>query len=315
MTAALALTSTGATVSHGWRRAMGSDAHIVVVGDENRAAGLLTAAWRRIDELEHRWSRFLPDSEVSALNQAAGMPVIVSDDTVLLVERARQAWRHTGGRYDPTVGAALAAHGYDRDFDDVAGGVDTRPEPARPAPGLAEVGLDPDLGLVMLPEDACFDPGGIGKGLAADLVVDMLLDAGAEGALVNLGGDLRAEGRPPTPDGWSITVTDPLHPGHEMVRLAIPHGAVATTSRMRRHWPTPAGEAHHLIDPATGRPTGTDVAAVTVVAAEAWWAEIVAKALFVGGPSALRDHPEVEAVVVAGDGRRVTTSRLGELLR
>jgi thiamine biosynthesis lipoprotein len=337
------------------RHAMGTDAHVLVVtGDGADPQRLLAAAWARVDELEARWSRFLPTSEVTALNAHAGTPVVVSADTVGLVERAMAAWELTGGRFDPTVGAALVAQGYDRDLAEVLRGPAPAGDPAlRPAPGLAGAWCDdglrgrpapeapgaeapprpaagrrgrdgdrdqaaPPMGAVYLPAGVSFDPGGIGKGLAADLVVGSLLGAGAAGALVNLGGDLRAAGEPPAAEGWAVTVPDPLRPGGELARIALPHGAVATTSRLERRWRTRAGEAHHLIDPATGRPAATDTVAVTVVAAEAWWAEAFAKALFLAGPAGLADlagHGSLHAIVVTADGRRHATAALQATLR
>lgn len=72
---------------------MGSDAHVIVVGG---VPSLVEGARRRIDDLERRWSRFLPDSEVTELTRRTGTPVAVSEETVLLVERAIEAWRLTG---------------------------------------------------------------------------------------------------------------------------------------------------------------------------------------------------------------------------
>src|SRR6185503_5065324 len=81
-------------------RAMGSDIHVIVVGG---TAGLLDKAASRIEQLESRWSRFRPLSEVSVLNALAGELVEVSADTSFLVRRAVDAWRITGGSFDPTV--------------------------------------------------------------------------------------------------------------------------------------------------------------------------------------------------------------------
>ena len=74
-----------------------------------------------------------------------------------------------------------------------------------------QITLDPIVGTVTLGADVEIDPGGIGKGLAADLVVELLLDEAARGALVNVGGDLRVEGTAPTGAGWVVAVTDPTH--------------------------------------------------------------------------------------------------------
>ncbi|MGC2241086.1 MAG: FAD:protein FMN transferase, partial [Acidimicrobiia bacterium] len=104
-------------------RAMGSDCHLIVVGG---AANLITQARDRIEQLERRWSRFLPDSEVSTLNRRPGIPMVVSADTLVLVERALQAKEMTNGLFEPTVLGDLMRAGYDRSFDQL----DEQSEPA-----------------------------------------------------------------------------------------------------------------------------------------------------------------------------------------
>jgi FAD:protein FMN transferase len=301
---------------------MSSDAHLVVVTDADRDDGndLLVTGWARIDQLEARWSRFRPDSDVSTLNRSAGLRLRVSHDTVVLVQHAVAAWELTQGRFDPTVGAALVAHGYDRDFDELialsgAAPGPPRPLPRAPVPGPAGIEVDTWSDEVTLPHGVTFDPGGIGKGLAADLVATALVETGAAGALVNLGGDLRAIGTPPTATGWTISVADPMRPHHELARIALPHGAIATTSRLRRVWSTPHGEAHHLIDPATGWPADTDVVAVTAIADQAWRAEALTKLLFLAGPAELARHHDIHAVLVTADGNRYATRGLAGALR
>lgn len=292
-------------------RAMGSAVEVVVIGGDEALAGRGLA---RVRELERRWSRFLPDSDVSRLNRAEGRPVHVSPATTTLVQRAIAGWALTDGAFDPSVGPSLIAHGYDRDFELVRGRIAAAPR-ASAAPGLGGVRVDGRSSTVTLPAGVFFDPGGIGKGLAADLAVDALLAAGAAGALVNVGGDLRVGGEPPDGDGWTITIPDPLAPHRELLRLAIPSGAVATSGRLERRWSTVTGPAHHLIDPASGRPARTDVAAVTVVAGEAWWAEVLTKALFLSGPAALGRLAHAHAVVVMDDGTRHATAELEATLR
>src|SRR4051812_35589726 len=98
------------------KRAMGTDVHLIVVGGPE---GLLAGAAAMVDELEQRWSRFLPDSEISRLNAAAGRPVAVSEETIELVERAIAGWRNTGGRFDPTLLGEVMAAGYDRSFEQI----------------------------------------------------------------------------------------------------------------------------------------------------------------------------------------------------
>ena len=292
---------------------MGTSAHVVVVGGDE--AHLIDAARRRLDDLERRWSRFLPESEVSRLNRRPGRPVVVSPDTFTLVARSVDAWHATAGRFDPTVLAAMLAAGYDRDFAAVAGAAEP-PRSSPPAPGCGGIRLDPAVHAVWLPAGVGFDPGGIGKGLAADLVTREILDAGAAGVLVNVGGDLRVRGTPPAGDEWIVAVEDPAGSDRELARFGLASGAVATSSRLRRQWRAGAVDLHHLIDPTTGSAAQTDVATVTVVATDAWWAEALATALCVSpAPAALGARHDASVLVVRADGTRTATPELQGALR
>jgi thiamine biosynthesis lipoprotein len=276
---------------------MGTTAHVVVVAGNGRTADdLADRAVGRLHQLEARWSRFLPTSEVSACNAAMGAPVIVSADTQLLVQRAVDGWRRTHGRFDPTVHDSMLAVGYDRDFDAIDRAA---PDPVTtvPAPGCAGIVVDRVVGAVRLPRGARFDPGGIGKGLAADLVAEELRRDGAAGVCVNVGGDLRVEGLAPGAAGWVVDVDHPVG-GPPVASIRLGGGAVASTWRTRRRWGPPEAERHHLVDPTTGAPARSGLAGVAVVAGRAWWAEVVAKAAFVDGPAAGRAR--IEAHGLAG---------------
>ncbi|MCU1428825.1 MAG: thiamine biosynthesis lipoprotein ApbE [Actinomycetia bacterium] len=261
---------------------MGTAAHVVAVGD--RAEALLERAALALADLERKWSRFIASSEVSRLNALSGQHVVVSVETLLLVQCALHGWSRTGGLFDPTVLPSLRAAGYDRDFAAVAthaSGVGLTP--VAPAPGCADIECDERVGTVTLPRGVEFDPGGIGKGLAADLVSADLVDAGARGVLVNVGGDLRVRGEPPNGATWDVAIADPVRTDRELLRVGLVHGSVATSSRMRRRWQNAAGEAHHVIDPRNGRPARTPHATVAAITGEGWWSEVVAKAVLVGG--------------------------------
>jgi thiamine biosynthesis lipoprotein len=155
---------------------------------------------------------------------------------------------------------------------------------------------------VRLPAGIRLDLGGIGKGHAGDLLARELLEAGAEGICVDLGGDVRVAGTPPTPPAWSVDV-DPSIAAGRSFRLV--DGAVATSTRLRRTWSRGGTACHHLVDPATGRPAWSGLAAVTVIAASAAHAEVLAKAAFVAGPergAALLDRHGVTGLLVLDDG-------------
>jgi thiamine biosynthesis lipoprotein len=142
--------------------------------------------------------------------------------------------------------------------------------------------LCPADGTVAVPDGVGIDLGGIGKGLAGDIVVAELLDAGADGACVNLGGDLRAAGRPPAGDDWVISVEHPRDHSIEVARVAIVEGAVATSYADGRRWHRGGEVLRHIVDPATGTSVEPRCA-VTVIAGEGWWAEVLATSATVEG--------------------------------
>jgi FAD:protein FMN transferase len=285
-------------------RAMGTDVELWAVGAADPQS--LAAVEDLIATLDARWSRFRPGSELSRLNAAAGRPVRLPADTFAVVEAAVEAWRRTGGRFDPTILPALVAAGYDRSFELVARqGPAGSTNPATVVPGCAGIVLQRETGLVLLPPGVALDLGGIAKGHAADVAVGTIRAAGAAGALADLGGDIRVAGEAPGGEGWIIGVDDPHRPGRDVAVLALAEGAVATSSQTRRRWIRGGQPYHHLIDPATGRPSRSGVAAAVVVAGEAARAEVLAKAALIAGPeagAALLDASGATGLLILGSG-------------
>jgi thiamine biosynthesis lipoprotein len=278
---------------------MGAMASITLVGGD---AGSLLAAELRLRALEQRWSRFLPTSDVSRLNAAAGRWVAVDADTVILVERAVDGWRTTSGGFDPTVLAAVVGAGYVGDLRT------STPRPGKPGPpgvGMAGVEVDRTTGQVRLPAGCGLDPGGIGKGLAADLVAFDLRRGGAPGGCVNVGGDLRAWGIAPHGGRWRVDLGDRT--------VEIAGGGIATSGSSRRRWEADGATFHHVVDSRTGRPTTSGTASVTVVATSGWRAECCATALMAVAPDAAPSAMArwgVEGIAVGDDDRRHPTASL-----
>jgi len=290
---------------------MGSAGHIVVVSGP---PGLVGHGIAELEQLEALWSRFRPTSELSRVNAADGAPCLVSGPTVMLLEALQRAWELTDGRFDPTVGPALGQLGYSQSWPLLAPPI--RLPRAMASPGLAGASFDRHDAMVQLPQGVTLDAGGLGKGLAADIVATELMQRGADGVLVNVGGDLRVIGTPPDGDDWLVAVEHPDHPDephHAVTHLGLTAGGIATSTAARRRWTTLDGTpVHHLIDPATSLPAVTDRRQVTVVAGCAWWAEALAKVAFLDGT--LPDG-HAGALVVDVDGRTSAIGRIDQFAR
>ena len=231
------------------------------------------------------------------MNALAGMPVRVSPETIALVQRALDGVRLTGGRFDPSVLGAVVRAGYDRTYADIVPSAVADDDRELGAPRIQ---VDPVAQLVRLPSRVGFDPGGIGKGLAADIVSHELADRVA-GICVNIGGDLRVLGESPDGPAWGIEIEDPFG-GDPRGVVSLADGAVATSSRTRR---VLRDGGHHLIDPATGHPAQGEVASATAIAGQGWIAEVLAKASFLAGADEgcdVLEAADVDGVLVLDDG-------------
>jgi thiamine biosynthesis lipoprotein len=298
---------------------MGTDCHVYIVADEVSGADLLQLAQDRAELLEDCWSRFRPASELNRLNAFAGQgPMVVSGDLYLLADRMRQAWSMSGGLFDPTVLSSMMALGYDADFSLVSArsAEDLGDIITSTAPGMSGVRLDEAALTISLPAGVGIDPGAIGKGLAADIIAAELFETGADGVLINLGGDLAFVGNTEDGTSWSIGVEDERLPVDDAARVLrvfeFPEGpttaGIATSTTLKRRWAQ--GRRHHVIDPRTGGMSVSDLVQVTVVADEAWQAEITATtALLMPAVEAerwLRER-DVPAILLTADRTIVTT--------
>lgn len=291
---------------------MGTRAHVVTTGD--RGGDLVARACLYLLELEACWSQFETSSEISRLNVNGGTPLVVSAATVALIQLAIEGWRVTKGCFDPTVLGDVVRAGYDRSFHEITDRT-ARAASSTLRRGCGEIEVDATLGLVRLPAGVGLDPGGIGKGLAADLVVDALRASGASGACVSVGGDVRAAGASPR-DGWVIDVSHPQCRWPE-ASVQLVDGAIATSATAYRTWQCGDERRHHLVDPRTGEPVENDIASVSVAAARGWQADVLTKAIFVGGVAMglpLVEELDAAALIVTSDGVRHTSRRWCELV-
>jgi thiamine biosynthesis lipoprotein len=287
-------------------RAMGSEAHIVV-GDA--PAGVLDWAFSELERLEQCWSRFRSDSELAHVNASRGSWTDVSASMLLALTCAADLHRATAGAFDPTIIDALEAAGYDRTFEQLARDAPTPAvAKATTVPGFATVEIDEARSRVRLPHGTRLDLGGVGKGLAADLIARGLVDRGARTVLVGMGGDLRARGTPPPAGSWDVPVLDPFDETRVSFRFPLVEGAIVTSTTRIRAWTRGARRHHHLVDPATGDSARTGVTAVVAAAPDAWWAEGIAKSIIVSGETrglALARVAGVRAWIFGDDARMV----------
>jgi thiamine biosynthesis lipoprotein len=273
------------------------------------ARDCLDAAWAAVEatlrDVDRAYSRFRPDSELSAINAGPDRAHKVSPLLATAIAGALRAARLTDGAVDPTVGGAMRIVGYDVTFSAVAPRGPALNLVMRPVAGWRLVQFNEWDRIVQLPTGVELDLGATGKGLAADLAAEAAFAASGVGVLVSLGGDIATAGPAPS-DGWVVQVGEdsraPITSAEE--RISIPSGAVATSSTMVRRWIRGEVVLHHILDPRTGLPASGPWRTASVVARTCLDANLAATAAIVKGEDAVAwlDSLNVPARLVGQDG-------------
>ena len=128
------------------------------------SAKLLCEAEQVFLDVEERFSRFRPSSELSRLNDMSGRRVTVSTEMFHLLDQCRRFHRVSGGLFDPAILPDLESAGYDRSFELVPAYA-AEPGPAPSAAGggsIADLAMDPDRLSVQAPPGVRLDLGELG---------------------------------------------------------------------------------------------------------------------------------------------------------
>lgn len=243
-------------------KAMGGENEILICTDKSVSAEV--GAERVIQEvkrIEKKYSRYLPDSVLSEINNSSGKaPVKVDEETASLLNYADACYKQSNGIFDITTGVLRKVWKFSE----------------RTLPGKKQVNeVLPFVGwekvswkspMLNLPKAGMeIDLGGIGKEYAVDRCAPILLNLGLTNFLVNLAGDIRTSGNSKHNTPWSVGVTDSRDGKGVLGVLELSSGAVATSGDYERAIIMRGRRYSHILNPKTGWPT-SGLQSVTVVA-------------------------------------------------
>ena len=272
------------------RRAMATEFSVMLPGMIGKSADSALSALAEVEAIENELSIYVPRSDVSRLNQAAGAgPVPVSPITLEVLDRASMLSRLTDGAFDITAGPLVEAWGFTKRRGQ-------KPSSEVVQAALARVGyqklvLDHERGTAELVEPGmAVNLGAIGKGFALDRIAASLRAAGIDDFLVHGGRSsvlVAGDDEPGTGSGWRVAVEHPLLPGTRLGGLRLtgqaPAGqALGTSGSGKQFFHHQGRRMGHVIDPRTGWPSG-DMLSLTVLAPSAMDADALATGLFVLG--------------------------------
>jgi thiamine biosynthesis lipoprotein len=231
-------------------RAMAAENEVQVHAEDAAHASMAAqAAIAEVKRIEAKYSRYLPGSVVSRINDAAGRDgVQVDDETRVLLDFAHACHEQSGGLFDATSGVLRRAWRFDGD---------RVPTDEELAPLVALIGwrhVEREGRTVRLAKAGMqLDFGGFGKEYAVDRAAAVLASHGARSALVNLAGDLMALGPQPGDEPWQVGIQHPRKPATLIARLPLTAGAIATSGDYERYMEVDGLRHSHVLDPRTGR--------------------------------------------------------------
>jgi len=278
------------------------------------AAGVITALDTALD----------PDSEgsnVYQINNANGEDVILTGQVADMMETALDVCLKSNGALDLSVYPLYLAWG---EFKEETGKVPTDDEikELRAKLRFSETVITHFPGeassSVRMPAGTQISFGAAAKGCAANCAVSAMRDAGVESGVVSLGGNVQTLGLKPDGSNWTVAVEDPNDVGSYLGTLSVGEAAIVTSGSYQRFFTDEEGKVyHHLINPATGKPTDNGLLSVTIICDDGTLADCLSTAMFVLGETKAIEYWEkyggFDMIMVTDDDRVICTSGLIEI--
>ena len=271
--------------------------------DEVRGRGLVAEVMREYRRVDDGMSTYKPDSEISRVNaRAAEAPMAIGDELFGLVERSLELSAMSGGAFDITYDSV----GYLYDFRARQRPTDRQIEERLDAVDYRHVVLDRARRTIYFDSAGVrINLGGIAKGYVVERAAAMLRQHGVEHALLNAGGDTRVIGdRRGQP--WIVGIRHPRVADEVVTRLPLVDEAISTSGDYERYFEENGRRYHHIINPATGRPT-EGILTVTVIGPDGTLTDGLDTAIFVLGAEKglelIESYPDYETIIVDAAGK------------
>jgi thiamine biosynthesis lipoprotein len=298
---------------------MGTIAHIIAIAPNRHTANKsIEAAFEQLRNIETLMSYHRDDSEISIVNRDAfKQPVKVSQLTFEVIQKSVEFSKLSEGAFDITVGPLV-------DLWKSAGESNSVPAQAQLDEACSKVGYEKlildanEKTIQFAAEGMRIDLGGIAKGYAVDKTVETMINCGATGGMVDVGGNIRCFGTPPKEKtNWLIGLQDPneagsdsdilaqagIQTGEPLLILQLNNAAVATSGGYRRFVVIDRQKYSHIINPQTGI-SAENLSSVTIISKNAMDADALSTAVSVLGAekglALIKTIPQTEAILIPG---------------
>lgn len=271
---------------------------------QNSVQSILQTCTLKLEELERHLSANAQGSTLIDINTAAGKSAVSIPDSIYPVfERAVVFAKKTNGAFNPVIGSVVKL--WNIGFENAKKPLDRDIQAALIHTDHTDIVLDGSA-VFLKTVGTKLDLGAIAKGFAADELSHIITQAGITHAIIDIGGTIATVGTRPNGTAWNIGIRDPrIRHGQPVIAVLVERGSISTSGKYERYFDEDGVRYHHIIDPATGYPVSTHLAAVSVFSPNATDADALSTACFVLGYDAavklLAEFPGTDALFIFDD--------------
>jgi thiamine biosynthesis lipoprotein len=295
-------------------KSMGSRFDITVVANDSTQANVyIDTAIKEIDRIEKIISSWDAASQTSEINKNAGIRAVKVDKELFdLIERALGISKLTDGAFDISYASMDKLWKFDGSMTTMPVAKEINASVARV--GYSNIVLNKEKGTVFLKLTGMkIGFGAIGKGYAADMAKELLMNIGVPSGIVNASGDMNTWGTQPDGKPWKVAITNPMNKDIAFALLPITNGAVVTSGDYEKFVNYNGKRYSHIIDPRTGYPS-SGIISVTVFAPKAELADALATSVFVMGKEVglnrINQLDKIECVIIDDKGNIFTSNNI-----
>ncbi len=276
---------------------------------------VLDQAFERINQLADKTSSEEKESEISAINESAGIkPIKVSDDVYRLVEVAKEHSHLADGKFDISVGPLTRL--WHIGFPDARKPDQSEIDAILPLIDYKAVKLDKENQTIYLTKKGmALDLGAITKGFITDEVVTVLKENDVTTAIIDLGGNIFVLGNHPSGDAWTVGIQDPnATRGSTVGKVKRSNESIVTSGIYERYLDVDGERYHHLLNPDTGYPFTNDLAGISIITHSSTDADALSTTAFSKGIEEglqfIQEFTEAEAIFIGHDKKVYITKGL-----
>lgn len=255
------------------------DTYMTVTAYGDNAQKGVTDAVAEIQRLDNLLSIGKEDSEISKLNKSGS--AALSDDTAVMVAKALDLYKSTGGAFDITVLPLMELWGFTTQEYYVP--TEDEIQSTLQRVGADKLTWDESTKTLTLGNKQEIDLGGIAKGFTSSRIMEIFKKDGVTCGMVSLGGNVHLLGTKQDGSAWRVGIQDPNNTDDMLGVLQANDCAVITSGAYERNFEKDGVTYHHIIDPATGKPSNSGLTSVTIVSKDGTLADGLSTSLFVMG--------------------------------